>query len=285
MTAEHGSTPRVQKSVTCIWIGGLGHPSKAPLPGSVGRALVAGVVGLLLAVVPATVWAAPPEAIQVQKVAQAPVPPEWVRLHIIAHSDSPEDQRLKLRVRDALLDRYGEELWALTDEPSVLAWAAARREAVETLAREVAKLEGAAYGARLVAGWAHFPETRLDNRLYPAGQYLAVRLILGEGAGQNWWCVLFPPLCLVDEAQVTELEARPADAVVPVWVPAGGEPPAGLPLGLEWRSYLLDGPAGKEGSWPLRWAEAQQLVAGAARLVSPPVHAHGEEEAGYVPVP
>lgn len=286
MTAEHTWILGIQKSATFHFESRPLRRSRKALPaGPVARAWVPVMVGLLLALAPApTTSAALPEEVGVE--AREAIPQGLVRLHVIAHSDHPEDQALKLRVRDALLERYGGELLALADEPAVSAWAERRREAVERLAQEVLAAQGARYGAQLVAGWAHFPETRLDGTPYPAGRYLAVRLILGEGAGQNWWCVLFPPLCLVDEAQVTELEARPADAVVPVWMPAGGDAPTRLPVGIEWRSYLLDAPLGEEGSWPLRWADAQQMVAGAARLVSPPVHAQGEPEDGEgVPAP
>lgn len=253
----------------------------------VACALVTAIVGLLV-VGPAAVWASSPGAAPGQEWSR-PAAPGLVRLHVVAHSDAPEDQRLKLLVRDALLARYGEELGALSGEPSVRAWAAARREAVERLARDVLAAEGATYGARLVAGWSQFPETRLGTRPVPAGRYLAVRLILGAGEGQNWWCVLFPPLCLIDESQLVDLEARPADAAVPAWIPVEGE--FSTPVGVEWRTYLLEGPLGQEGSWPLRWAEVQQLMAGAASLVSPPVYAHEageahpEDEGGPVPAP
>ncbi|HEY8531570.1 MAG TPA: stage II sporulation protein R [Limnochorda sp.] len=298
MTAEHPFRPRVPKSRT-----DTSHPSlrrRSPRRriktsgrrGALACALVAGLVGLVVAA-PVPVAAASPGVLQGTgwQAAAGEAATGLVRLHVVAHSDAAEDQRLKLLVRDALLAQFGGELMALTDEAAVMTWTVGRREAVERLAREVLAGEGAPYGARLIAGWAQFPETRLGAATVPAGRYLAIRLILGAGEGRNWWCVLFPPLCVIDEAQVTELEARPADVAVPAWIPLEGELETLRPVGVEWRSYLLDGPLGQEGSWPLRWAEVQQLMAGAARLMSPTAHAHEadpapeEGEAGPVSAP
>lgn len=277
-----------QKSATTITQARPGKPAP-PAPSCPGRpALMAGMLGLLLTGFlhwPALAGTPGPAGLEPDLTGP---PAGMVRLHVVAHSDHPRDQALKLLVRDALWRRYGAELLGLADEAGVLTWAAERREAVEALAQEVLASHGAGYGAHLVAGWAAFPETTLGGRPVPAGDYLAVRLILGEGAGQNWWCVLFPPLCLVDEAQLTGLQAQADDPagperVVPVWSPGtigppgDGEPAAPRPVGIDWRSSLLERSLGEAGSWPLRWSEAHQLLAGAARLVSPTAQARGDE--------
>ena len=120
--------------------------------------------------------------------------PEVLRLHILANSDSAEDQRVKLLVRDALVKEFApagsleeaEEV-LLDDGGGVL----------ETVNR-VLKEQGCGYGAQLRLGVMGFPEKQYGNTTYPAGKYEALRVELGNAAGQNWWCVLFPPLCLVD---------------------------------------------------------------------------------------
>lgn len=120
--------------------------------------------------------------------------PEVLRLHILANSDSEEDQRVKLLVRDALIEEFApagsleeaEEV-LLNDGGGVL----------ETVNR-VLKEQGCGYGAQLRFGIMEFPEKTYGTTTYPAGKYEALRVELGKAEGQNWWCVLFPPLCLVD---------------------------------------------------------------------------------------
>lgn len=116
-----------------------------------------------------------------------------LRLHILADSDGEADQAVKLAVRDALL--------------AVMAPAATAAEAEEYLlengalllntAERVLRQNGCDYGAQLLLGRSCFPDRTYGGKLYPAGEYLALRVILGAGAGQNWWCLLFPPLCIV----------------------------------------------------------------------------------------
>ena len=127
-----------------------------------------------------------------------------VRLHVLANSDSEEDQALKLKVRDRLL--------AYT-EP-ILAGAADRREAESLLRGQVLELERVAGEEIRANGYAYGVEVRLENTMFPtrqyegftlpAGEYLALRVLIGEAAGQNWWCVVFPPLCASAAAEVPE---------------------------------------------------------------------------------
>ena len=129
---------------------------------------------------------------------QAPVPKQRVlRLHVIANSDSPADQAAKLQVRDAVLRYEAEQLDttnAQTVRQGILEGGEGLLSAVEDSLRE----SGMEYGARLSLGRYFFPEKTYGEATYPAGEYTALRIVLGEGAGQNWWCVLFPPLCILD---------------------------------------------------------------------------------------
>lgn len=118
-----------------------------------------------------------------------------LRLHVIANSDSDEDQRVKLRVRDALLTCLPPGESAEESREYLLANGKELLAAAENaLARS-----GAAYGAQLMLGKYPFPERTYGEKTYPAGEYEALRVILGGGNGQNWWCVLFPPLCIVTD--------------------------------------------------------------------------------------
>ncbi len=120
-----------------------------------------------------------------------------LRLHVIANSDSVEDQAAKLRVRDAILAYEAvrpDALSAQAARQAILADGPGLLAVVEQSLRE----SGMSYGARLALGRYDFPERDYGGALYPAGEYTALRVVLGEGAGQNWWCVLFPPLCILE---------------------------------------------------------------------------------------
>ena len=116
-----------------------------------------------------------------------------LRLHILANSDSPGDQAVKLRVRDALLPLF--ETSASYDDARdfVLDHGAALQNRCQTVLADA----GVPYGAQLLLGVSPFPDRTYGGVLFPAGDYDALQIVLGAGAGHNWWCVLFPPLCIV----------------------------------------------------------------------------------------
>lgn len=128
-----------------------------------------------------------------------------LRLHVIANSDSDEDQRIKLLVRDAVLECMADCGEADTPgEARELMLACGAR--LQGAAEAVLAREGADYGAELISGRFDFPRRDYGGRSYPAGEYEALKVVLGEGAGQNWWCVMFPPLCLINEGGVEKNE-------------------------------------------------------------------------------
>ena len=134
-----------------------------------------------------------------------------IRLHVIAHSDSPEDQALKLQVRDRILAESGE---LLSGGATLEQARAALQDSLAELAGIGAEAVGeAGYSYPVTASLVHnywFPTKTYTDFALPAGQYTALRIEIGEGAGQNWWCVVFPPLCL---GSVTEtVEETAADA-------------------------------------------------------------------------
>ena len=120
--------------------------------------------------------------------------PEVLRLHILANSDSEEDQRVKLLVRDALIKEFAPAGSLQEAEEVLLSEGGGVLETVKRVLRE----QGCAYGAQLRFGVMDFPDKTYGDTTYPAGEYEALRVELGNAEGQNWWCVLFPPLCLVD---------------------------------------------------------------------------------------
>ena len=119
-----------------------------------------------------------------------------LRLHVIANSDSEEDQNIKLLVRDRLLE-VGADCFANAASRQQAADAVQQAsDLLTTAANEVLKAHGTDYTASITVKEEYFETRTYDGVTLPAGVYLAVCAVLGEGQGKNWWCVMFPPLCL-----------------------------------------------------------------------------------------
>ena len=118
-----------------------------------------------------------------------------IRLHVLAESDSYEDQQIKLAVRDAVLN----ECPYLFDKNGDIAAASETVEQslpyIEKIANRVLDEQGASYRAKAEWGYEEYPTRIYENLSLPAGKYRSLRINLGSAEGQNWWCVLFPPLC------------------------------------------------------------------------------------------
>lgn len=126
------------------------------------------------------------------------IPEEALRLRILAHSDHPRDQRLKEEVRDEvveLISRWVEEAQTLDEARQILG---DKLSHLAQVVEEKVRQEGMDYGATVELGFIPFPAKLYGHRLYPAGLYEGLLITLGAGQGENWWCVLFPPLCFVD---------------------------------------------------------------------------------------
>lgn len=119
-----------------------------------------------------------------------------IRLHVIANSDSEADQALKLAVRDEILRRFGTALTGYSDYTDARASVESRLSEIEAAAAEVVAAEGYDYSVSVALGEEYYPERSYDGFALPAGTYTSLRVLLGEGGGKNWWCVLFPPLCV-----------------------------------------------------------------------------------------
>ncbi len=124
-----------------------------------------------------------------------------IRLHVIANSDSPEDQNLKLRVRDAIVEAFNKEFEGIDDINVSREFIKNNLKYIEELASEEIKKSGKNYSVTAVFGKFLFPVKNYGYITLPAGEYEALRVIIGNGSGANWWCILFPPLCFVDVSQ------------------------------------------------------------------------------------
>ena len=129
----------------------------------------------------------------IPKAEEAKIYDACVRLHVIANSDSESDQELKLKVRDKLLEKVDE--YEAKDKKEAIYLLEENKEELITLAKEVVSKEGEDYNVKIEIGLEDYPTRTYEDFSLPAGEYTSVRVIIGEGKGQNWWCVLYPPLC------------------------------------------------------------------------------------------
>ena len=123
---------------------------------------------------------------------------EIIRFHIRANSDREEDQELKLKIRDEILKEMGDKFKGTVDLDKSREIIVANMEAMKTITEDVIKREGEDYSVEITLGQDNFPTRKYGNLVFPAGDYETLLITLGEGSGQNWWCVMFPPLCFVD---------------------------------------------------------------------------------------
>ena len=121
---------------------------------------------------------------------------ELVRLHVVAASDSTEDQLIKLRVKDAIVESLRSDMAQLEDAEAAKAYLQENIPKIEALANRVLKEAGCTDTARASLAVEAFTTRVYETFTLPSGMYDALRITIGEGAGQNWWCVTFPSLCL-----------------------------------------------------------------------------------------
>lgn len=119
------------------------------------------------------------------------------RLHILANSDSEEDQTLKLKVRDAILEYMKTLTEDTSDKQAVIKLSKNHTEDFKQIAEKIIQENGYDYSVNIEIGNFYFPTKYYGNISLPAGNYDALKIEIGDSKGQNWWCSLFPPLCFV----------------------------------------------------------------------------------------
>lgn len=120
------------------------------------------------------------------------------RLHIIANSDSEEDQNLKLKIRDELLSYMNSISENSINKEETIKIAEEHIQEFKHIAEKVIRENGFNYDVNIEIGKANFPTKYYGDITLPAGIYDALKVQIGEANGKNWWCVMFPPLCFVD---------------------------------------------------------------------------------------
>ena len=121
-----------------------------------------------------------------------------IRFHVVANSDSPEDQALKMQVRDIVIAELEPIISQATSLEQARRLVFENLPAIETAARDALRQKGGDYPLQAEFGQFAFPAKIYGDLALPSGTYTALRVSIGQGAGQNWWCVLYPPLCFVD---------------------------------------------------------------------------------------
>lgn len=129
---------------------------------------------------------------------------KMIRLHVIANSDSDADQALKLEVRDKVLDFTTTVLQRSADMEDAQVRLRKELTRIETIARREIAAQGYDYPVTAQLASAEFPLKEYDGFSLPAGEYMALRLVIGEGEGRNWWCVVYPPLCTAAAADMPQ---------------------------------------------------------------------------------
>lgn len=119
-----------------------------------------------------------------------------VRVHILAHSDSAEDQQLKLQVRDAVVKSSAALFEGITTADEAMAAAKTHLPDLQRVAQETVAAAGYDYPVTAELTNMYFSTRDYDDGRFPAGVYRALRIVIGDGKGKNWWCVAFPPICL-----------------------------------------------------------------------------------------
>lgn len=138
--------------------------------------------------------------------AEANIYEDTIRLHILANSDSREDQELKIVVRDGVLNEFGERLRLAGSFEAAEKLCEDIIPEIEKYAESIIREAGYSYDVNIKLGEEWYETRDYDGFSLPCGYYTSLRILIGEGEGKNWWCVMYPPLC-------TELasESAPAD--------------------------------------------------------------------------
>lgn len=132
---------------------------------------------------------------------------ELIRLHVVADSNETDAQALKLQVRDAIVDSLQQAMADVADVEEAKAYLRAHLPQLQALANQVLSLAGSDLNAVVTLAEEAFPTREYDTFTLPAGVYESLRITIGEGAGKNWWCVVFPEFCIPATSEGVETVA------------------------------------------------------------------------------
>lgn len=131
-----------------------------------------------------------------------------LRLHVLANSDSSEDQALKLEVRDRILEETATLFKDCKTKDEAREAVESSLDKIREIAEQTVREAGYEYGVSVSLGEEEYPTKNYEECCFPAGEYLSLRVMIGEAEGENWWCVLFPPLCIDAAGESREVFAE-----------------------------------------------------------------------------
>lgn len=137
-----------------------------------------------------------------------------VRLHVLANSDSEDDQKLKLKVRDEIIGVVSPAVKDCASQSEAIAAIGGIMDDIENAAYDVISREGYEYDVTVKISEEYYPTKNYESCAFPEGEYVSLQVLIGDGEGKNWWCCLFPPLCL--SAASAEAEDCNEDAFIAV---------------------------------------------------------------------
>lgn len=154
---------------------------------------------ILSAMLTACVWRTETVSAKMETV-QKHMAEEVLRFHVLANSDSKEDQELKMTVKDEVVS-WLEAKMDCDSLEETKNFIRSHLTGIEEVAEETVRREGYSYPVQAALEWTDFPEKSYGDVTFPAGSYEALRIQIGEAKGHNWWCVLYPNLCFIDSVQ------------------------------------------------------------------------------------
>lgn len=143
------------------------------------------------------------EQLELKELQYEEIKDKLIRFHVIANSDTEEDQNLKLKVRDKVIEALSSKLSETKTVDEARNVLEDNIDFVNEVAKEVILDNNYSYNVITMLSKENFPDKVYGNYIFPQGNYEAFRIIIGNGEGHNWWCVMFPPLCFVDETKET----------------------------------------------------------------------------------
>lgn len=170
----------------------------------------------------------------------ATIPDQAIRLRILANSDQAQDQWLKRKVRDAIIENI--KTWKqrpkhITDARQIIT---SKLPQFQQIAEQTLAKHGANQSVKVDFGQVPFPTKLYGDQVYPAGNYEALRVTLGEGKGDNWWCVLFPPLCFIDMSNGDAVPEPSKQPVLSASLAKQKQAPAKEESSVQVRFFLVD---------------------------------------------
>ena len=127
---------------------------------------------------------------------------EYLRIHIRANSNTESDQAVKYKIKNAVVEYLTPKLAGITDKQSAMETIKSNLKGISFICEKELKLSGFNYGASVSLEKERFPTRSYDDLTLPSGEYDALIINLGEGVGDNWWCVVYPPLCFTESEDV-----------------------------------------------------------------------------------